>query len=46
MALDTRIQIRMTELEKEQLEEQAAESGFTVSDYIRWLIEDNSGKEE
>ena len=46
MAYETRIQIRLTDNEKEELQEQADESGFTVSDYIRWLIVNNSGKEE
>ena len=46
MTLDTRIQIRMSDIEKEQLKEQANEAGFTVSDYIRWLVENNSGKED
>ena len=46
MALETRIQIRMSDIEKEQLEEQANESGFTVSDYMRRLIENDSGRED
>lgn len=46
MALETRIQIRMSDIEKEQLEEQSNEAGFTVSDYIRWLIENDSGRED
>lgn len=46
MALETRIQVRLSEIEKENLQEQANEAGFTISDYIRWLVINNSGKEE
>lgn len=46
MALETRIQVRLSEIEKENLQEQANDAGFTISDYIRWLIVNNSGKEE
>lgn len=46
MALETRIQVRLSDYEKEALKEQADESGFSLSDYIRWLIVNNSGKEE
>ena len=45
MALETRIQVRLSDIEKESLQEQADEAGFTISDYIRWLV-NNSGKEE
>lgn len=47
MALEVRTQVRMTREELEELKEQAEDNGFTVSDYIRWLIEnDKKGGEE
>lgn len=46
MALDTRLQVRMTQDEIEELKEQAEDNGFTVSDYIRYLVENAKGGEE
>lgn len=46
MALDTRLQVRMTQNEIEELKEQAEDNGFTVSDYIRYLVENDKGGEE
>lgn len=46
MALDTRLQVRMTQEEIEELKEQAEDNGFTVSDYIRYLVENDKGGEE
>ena len=46
MALDTRLQVRMTQEEIEDIKEQAEDSGFTVSDYIRYLVENDKGGEE
>jgi predicted DNA binding CopG/RHH family protein len=46
MALDTRLQVRMTQDEIEELKEQAEDNGFTVSDYIRYLVENDKGGEE
>lgn len=45
MALDTRLQVRMTQDEIEELKEQAEDNGFTVSDYIRYLVENDKGGE-
>ena len=45
MAIDNRIGIRMTTEEKEQLEYQANEAGLTITEYIKWLVE-NDRKEE
>lgn len=46
MALDTRLQVRMTQEEIEELKDQAEDNGFTVSDYIRYLVENDKGGEE
>lgn len=46
MALDTRLQVRMTQEDIEELKEQAEDNGFTVSDYIRYLVENDKGGEE
>lgn len=46
MALDTRLQVRMTQEEIEELKEQAEDNGFTLSDYIRYLVENDKGGEE
>lgn len=47
MALNVRAQIRMSEEELENLKEQANDNGLNVSDYVRWLIEnDSKGGEE
>lgn len=43
MALEVRTQVRMTREELEELKEQAEENGFTMSDYIRYLIEQDKG---
>lgn len=46
MALEVRTQVRMTREELEELKEQAKENGFTMSDYIRYLIEQDKGGDE
>lgn len=46
MALDTRLQVRMSTEEIEELKEQAEDNGFTISDYIRYLVENDKGGEE
>lgn len=46
MTLDTRLQVRMTQEEIEKLKEQAEDNGFTVSDYIRYLVENDKGGED
>lgn len=46
MALEVRTQVRMTREELEELKEQAEENGFTMSDYIRYLIEQDKGGDE
>lgn len=46
MALEVRTQVRMTREELEELREQAEENGFTMSDYIRYLIEQDKGGDE
>ena len=46
MALDTRIQVRCTNEELEEFKELAEENGLSLSDYIRWLLEDSKGGEE
>ncbi len=44
---NTRLQVRCTAEELEEFKEQANENGFTISDYIRYLIEnDVKGGEE
>lgn len=46
MSLEVRTQVRMTREELEELKEQAEENGFTMSDYIRYLIEQDKGGDE
>lgn len=46
MAMETRLQVRMSTEEIEELKEQAEDNGFTVSDYIRYLVENDKGGEE
>ena len=46
MALETRMQVRMSREELEELKEQAEDNGFTISDYIRYLVEQQKGGEE
>lgn len=46
MALEVRTQVRMTREELEELKEQAEANGFTMSDYIRYLIEQDKGGDE
>lgn len=46
MALEVRTQVRMTREELEELKEQAEKNGFTMSDYIRYLIEQDKGGDE
>lgn len=46
MALNVRAQIRMSEEELENLKEQAEDNGFTLSDYIRYLVEQDKGGKE
>lgn len=46
MALEVRTQVRMTREELEELKEQAEENGFTMSDYIRYLIEQDKRGDE
>lgn len=44
--LDTRLQVRMTQSEIEELKERAESCGFSVSDYIRYLLEESKGGKE
>lgn len=46
MALDVRTQVRMTREDLEELKERAEENGFTMSDYIRYLIKQDKGGDE
>lgn len=46
MSKNVRAQIRMTDEELENLKQQAEDNGFTLSDYVRWLIENNKGGED
>ena len=46
MSLNVRVQVRMTDEELESLKEQAEDNGLNVSDYIRWLIENDKGGDE
>lgn len=46
MALDTRIQVRCTNEELEEFKELAEDNGLSLSDYIRWLLEQEKGGEE
>lgn len=44
--LDTRLQVRMTQEEIEEIKDLADEYGLSVSDYIRYLVENDKGGEE
>lgn len=46
MALDTRIQVRCTNEELEEFKELAEDNGLSLSDYIRWLLENEKGGDE
>ena len=46
MALDTRIQVRCTNEELEEFKELAEDNGLSLSDYIRWLLEQEEEGEE
>ena len=46
MALDTRIQVRCTNEELEEFKELAEDNGLSLSDYIRWLLEQEKEGEE
>lgn len=46
MSKNVRAQIRMTDEELENLKQQADDNGFTLSDYIRYLVEQDKGGEE
>lgn len=46
MALETRIQVRCTTEELEEFKELAEDNGFTLSDYIRYLLENGRGGDE
>lgn len=45
MALNVRLQVRMTDEELENCKEQAEDNGLSLSDYIRWLIEQDKEEE-
>lgn len=44
--LETRIQVRCTNEELEEFKEMAEDNGFTLSDYIRYLLENERGGDE
>ena len=46
MSKNVRAQIRMTDEELENLKQQAEDNGLNLSDYVRWLIENNKGGED
>lgn len=46
MALETRLQVRMSNEEIEEIKDLADEYGLSVSDYIRYLVENDKGGEE
>lgn len=46
MALETRLQVRMSNEEIEEIKELADDYGLSVSDYIRYLVENDKGGEE
>lgn len=46
MALDTRLQVRMSQEEIEEIKDLADDFGLSVSDYIRYLVEQDKGGEE
>lgn len=45
MALNTRIQVRCTDEELEEFKELAEDNGLSLSDYVRWLLEQEKGGE-
>lgn len=46
MALETRLQVRMSNEELEEIKDLADDYGLSVSDYIRYLVENDKGGEE
>ena len=46
MALQTRLQVRCTSEELEEYKELAEDNGFTLSDYVRYLLEQEKGGDE
>lgn len=46
MALETRLQVRMSNEEIEEIKDLADNYGLSVSDYIRYLVENDKGGEE
>lgn len=46
MALETRIQVRCSTEELEEFKDLAEDNGFTLSDYIRYLLENERGGDE
>ncbi len=44
--LETRLQVRVSTEELEEIKELAEDNGLSVSDYIRYLIEEQKGGEE
>lgn len=46
MALETRLQVRMSNEEIEEIKDLANDYGLSVSDYIRYLVENDKGGEE
>lgn len=46
MALETRLQVRMSNEEIEEIKDLADDYGLSVSDYIRYLVENDKGGEE
>lgn len=46
MAMETRLQVRMSNEEIEEIKDLADEYGLSVSDYIRYLVENDKGGEE
>lgn len=45
MSKETRLQVRCTTEELEEFKELAEDNGLSLSDYIRWLLEDAKGGE-
>lgn len=46
MSKNVRAQIRMTDEELENLKQQAEDNGLNLSDYVRWLVENDKGGEK
>lgn len=44
--METRMQVRCTTEELEEFKELAEDNGFTLSDYIRYLLENEKGGEQ